>query len=466
MVHLLDRLFSPKSVCVIGASRDPESWGHAILRNLLGGGFRGIISAVNPNADRILGVRCYRSVSEIPESVDLAIIALPSRLVYGAVLECGLKQIPFIVIISAGFGEAGRKELEKSLVMAARSYGSRIIGPNCMGLFDSSSDLVATFTSLVPPKGGISFISQSGAVGTTVLAWAKANGVGFSKFVSVGNESDLALPDFLEYLAADSRTKVIALYIESVRDGRRLIGSLESSTTKKPVVAMKVGITHAGSAAASSHTGAIAAEDLVIEGIFRQFCVIRVRDPDALFQHAFAFSQLPLPAGRSAIVVTTGGGWGVECADALELNGIALPPLPSELYSVADQILPDYWSRRNPIDMVASPAPEDYLAVLASAMGCKEFDMAFLIGFGTIGSIAMPSLTASEMKAANEISKLVWEHKKPLFVVDFLGPANSPASRAFIKSGIPVFQNVRSAAEVASAMVRYNEFKKRKGIRT
>ncbi|MEN3037463.1 MAG: CoA-binding protein [Candidatus Methanosuratincola petrocarbonis] len=462
----IERLFSPRSVCVVGASRDPEAWGHVLLRNLLNGGYCGKIYAVNPRADEVLGIRCHRSVTELPEGIDLAVIALPSSLVYDAVVECGERGVKFAIVVSAGFGESGHSDLERKVVQAARSRGVRIIGPNCMGVFSSNSDLVSTFTSLVPPKGGISFVSQSGAVGTTVLAWAKENGVGFSKFVSIGNESDLSIPELLGYFENDESTRVIALYLESVRDGRGFVSSFSSCTLKKPVVAMKVGVTSAGVAAASSHTGAIAVEDKIVEGVFRQFSVIRARDPADLFRISFAFSSLPLPAGRSAAVVTTGGGWGIECADALETRGILLPPLPRRVFEVADAVLPEFWSKRNPIDMVASPDPLDYSRILEAALESPEFDMAFLLGFGTIGSIAMPSLIRSEIEAAKAISELVRTTNKPLFVVDLLGPSQSAASRAFIKAGIPVFPNASSAAEAASAMVRYSSFRMRKCFRT
>ncbi|RWX73759.1 MAG: acetate--CoA ligase family protein [Candidatus Methanosuratincola verstraetei] len=462
----LEHLFSPRSVCVIGASRDPEAWGHVLLRNLLNGGFRGRIYAVNPRANEVLGIPCHRSVFELPEEIDLAVIALPSGLVYDAVVECGEKGAKYAIVVSAGFGESGRSDLERKVVQAARARGMRIIGPNCMGIYSSHSDLVSTFTSLVPPRGEISFVSQSGAVGTTVLAWAKEHGVGFSKFVSIGNESDLSIPELLEYFETDDSTKVIALYLESVKDGRRLVSSLSSCTLKKPVVAMKVGVTSAGAAAASSHTGAIAVEDKIIDGVFRQYSVIRARDPAELFRISFAFSSLPIPSGRSAAVVTTGGGWGIECADALEMKGISLPPLPREVFEVADATLPGFWSKRNPIDMVASPDPFDYSRILEAVLKSPEFDMAFLLGFGTIGSIAMPSLIRSEIEAAKSISEIVRATNKPLFVVDMLGPSQSAASRALIKAGIPVFPSSLSAAEAASAMVRYREFRRRKSSRT
>ncbi len=432
----------------------------------MNGGFRGKIYAVNPRADEVLGIRCHKSVIELPEEIDLAVIALPSSLVYDAVVECGERGVKFAIVVSAGFGESGHSELERKVIQAAKARGIRVIGPNCMGVYSSHSDLVSTFTSLVPPKGGISFVSQSGAVGTTVLAWAKEHGVGFSKFVSIGNESDLSIPELLEYFENDESTRVIALYLETVRNGRSFVSSLSSCTLKKPVVAMKVGTTSAGVAAASSHTGAIAVEDKIVEGIFRQFSVIRARDPGELFRISFAFSSLPIPAGRNAAVVTTGGGWGIECADALETRGIVLPPLPKPVFEVADKVLPEFWSKRNPIDMVATPDPFDYSRILAAALKSPEFDMAFLLGFGTIGSIAMPTLIRSELEAAKEISGLVRTTNKPLFVVDLLGPSQSAASRAFIKAGIPVFPNASSAAEAASAMVRYSEFRKRKSLRT
>lgn len=461
----LNGLFFPESVCVIGASRDQEALGHIVLKNLLEGGYAGKIFPVNPKVSNLLGLTCYPSVKVIPEKVDLAIIVVPAHIVPYVMAECGSKKIPFTIIITAGFRETGEsgKVLESEVLEIARENGIRILGPNCMGIYNSCNNLTATFTSLVPKRGGVSFISQSGAVGTTMLAWAKKESIGFSKFASVGNESDLSLTDFLDYLTDDASTKVITVYMESVRDGRALIASLRSASLKKPLIVMKVGVTSSGAKAASSHTGAMAVEDNVINGIFKQFCVIRARDSEELFELATSFSTLPLPKGRSAAVVASGGGWAVESSDLLEIKGLEMPPLPPLAVELLDGALPPYWSRKNPIDMVASSNSEAYYLAIDWLLASPDFDMAFLIGYGVLTSIALPALNTGDVGFALKIAALVKKYGKPLYVVDVLGPEQSESARAFERSGVPVFRTVRSAVDVAAQMVRYAEYKKRKG---
>jgi acyl-CoA synthetase (NDP forming) len=458
----LKELFFPQSICIPGASRDPSALGHIILKNLVGGGYAGKIFPVNPHAKSILGMKCYSSVKDIPGSVDLAIIAVPVGIVSSILMECGEKKVPYAVIITAGFRETGEKGrvLENEILGVARNYSVQIVGPNCMGVYNSRNNLSATFTSLVPKQGGVSFISQSGAVGTTMLAWAKKEGIGFNKFVSVGNEADLSLPDFLKYFASDEFTKVITIYMESVRDGRLLIDAFRSASSKKPVIVMKVGTTTAGVSAAASHTGAMAVEDAVLDGILKQFCIIRARDPMELFGLAASFATLPLPRGRSVAVVASGGGWAVECADLLEMKGLKLQPLPKDMLEIMDRILPDYWSRKNPIDTVAVSDAEAYF-IAVKALLERDYDMVFLIGYGVLGTIALPSLIQRDVDFAVKISELVKKYKKPVYIVDVLGPSLSDSARAFERSGLSIFTTIKSAVDVAAEMVRYSEYLRR-----
>jgi len=463
----LKELFFPQSICIAGASRDPAALGHIILKNLVGGGYAGKIFPVNPHVDSLLGLKCYRSVKEIPEKLDLAIIAVPAAIVSAVLMECGEKKTPYAVIITSGFRETGEKgrALENEALKVARDYGIRIVGPNCMGVYNSYNNLSATFTSLVPKQGGVSFISQSGAVGTTMLAWAKNEGIGFSKFVSIGNEADLSLPEFLKYLATDESTKVVTIYMESVRDGRLLIDAFHSASLNKPVIVMKVGTTPVGVSAAASHTGAMAVEDAVLDGVLRQFCIIRARDSAELFELATSFASLPLPWGRSVAVVSSGGGWAVECADLLEAKSLNLQPLPKDVLELIDGILPAYWSRKNPIDMVAVSDAEAYFLTVKTLLE-REYDMVFLIGYGVLGSIALPALTQRDVDFALKISELVKRYKKPVYIVDVLGPSQSDSARAFERSGLPVFTTVRAAVDVAAEMVRYSEYRGREKFRS
>ncbi|MGQ9759223.1 MAG: acetate--CoA ligase family protein [Candidatus Methanomethylicaceae archaeon] len=453
----MEELFFPKGVTIIGASRDPQSLGHIILKNVIVGRFSGAVYPVNPKAESVLGLKCYRSVRDLPNSPDLAIVVVPASIVPTIISECGDKKIPYAVIISAGFKETGERglELEREVLRVAREKGVRIIGPNCMGLYNSFNHLTATFTSMVPKQGNISFVSQSGAVGTTMLAWAKKAGMGISKFISIGNESDVSLSELLLYFSRDQYTKVVMVYMESVKNGHSFVEALRQTSPKKPVIVLKVGATPAGAKAASSHTGAIAVEPAVIEGIFKQFSVIQAKDTEELFELAHAFSSLPLPLGRSTAIVASGGGWAIECADALENSGIDLRPLPEEVIKNLDRILPHYWSRRNPIDMVASINSEAYYQAVRLLMK-TNYDMVFLIGYGILGSIAVTSAIEKDVEYAKKISKLVKKYKKPIFIVDVLGEDLSECAKTFRKYGLPIFRTIRSAVRAASEMVNYS----------
>lgn len=453
----MDELFFPKGVCIIGASRDPQALGHIILKNILSGGFSGAVYPINPKCESILGLTCYKSVRELPRAPDLAIVAVPAPIVPSVIAECGEKGIPYAVVITAGFKETGERglELEREILRIAREKGVRIVGPNCMGLYNSFNNLTATFTLMVPKRGNISFVSQSGAVGTTMLAWAKKSGIGFSKFISIGNESDVSLPELLLYLSEDKSTRVITVYMESVKNGRSFVKALRLVSSNKPTIILKVGTTQAGAKAAASHTGAIAVESSILEGIFRQFSVIQARDTEELFELAHAFSSLPFPSGNSAAIVSSGGGWAIECTDALENSGIHLPPLPDPILKKLDSFLPDFWSKRNPIDMVASINSEAYYQAVKLLME-SNYDLIFLMGYGMLGSIAVPVVVDRDVEYAKKISELVKTYKKPIFIVDALGEDLSECARTFKKHGLPVFRTIKSAVSAASEMVRYS----------
>lgn len=460
---MFGRLFSPRNVAIIGASRDQTSWGHTILKNLVDGGFEGGVFPVNPNASSIFGIPCHKAVNEIPCEVDLAIIVVPARLVPTTLAGCGEKNIPFAIIITSGFRESGKDgmALEDEVKRIATHYRIRIIGPNCMGMYNAHNKMTATFTYLVPKPGTISFISQSGAIGLTMLAWAKMKGIGFSKFISIGNESDVSLSEMVDYLAMDPSTSVIALYIESVRDGRALVRSLRSATKRKPVIAMKVGTTPFGAKTASSHTGALAVEDNLIDGIFKQFGVIRAYRTDELFMLAASLAMMPMPANKSALIVSSGGGWAVECADLVALSGLDLPELPIDVISIGDTLLPPYWSKKNPVDMVASTNPESYYRILETAFKKGIYGLTILIGYGVTGTIAVPSSVPSEVALADKIAMLIKKYSTPIYIVDPLGPSQNESTRRFVRLGLPVFDTVSTALGVAARVAYWAERRKR-----
>src|SRR2546425_1249661 len=327
----LSSIFAPRSVAVIGASRDPGKVGHAIFRNVLED-FQGVVYPVNPNAPAIRGVRSYPSVLEIPDPLDLAIIIVPAASVRAVLDECGRKGVRGVVIISAGFRESGLagRRREEEVVAAVQQYGFVLVGPNCLGVLntDPGVRLNATFARAMPAAGDIAFLAQSGALTTAVLDYARARGIGFSKLVSLGNKADVTELDLLAALRDDPRTDVILLYLEELTDGQRFIGLCREITGEiahpKPILAVKSGRTPAGARAVSSHTGSLAGSDEVYDAVFLQSGVLRVDSVEELFHYAVAFANQPIPSGRRLAIVTNAGGPGIMAADAAVRQGLEL----------------------------------------------------------------------------------------------------------------------------------------------
>ncbi|MHB8173672.1 MAG: acetate--CoA ligase family protein, partial [Nitrospirota bacterium] len=317
---MLDKFFNPSSVAVVGASRDPMKVGHSILKNLKANGYTGALYPVNPNAGKILGLKTYPGLSKIPGGVDLAVIAVPGRFVMDAVRDCAGKGVQAAIIITAGFKETGEEGhlLERQILKAAAAGGVRILGPNCLGLVNTANGLNASFAPLMPMKGSIAFFSQSGALCTAILDWSLVRGVGFSKFISLGNKSDISELDLLEYLADDQETRVILGYIEGIDNGREFMEKASRVVRKKPMVVMKGGGTAAGARAASSHTGSLAGSEKAFDAAFRQTGVLRALTIEDLFNFALAFADNPIPEGPGLCIVTNAGGPGIIAADACE----------------------------------------------------------------------------------------------------------------------------------------------------
>src|SRR5690606_2913126 len=290
---MLETFYEPKSVAVIGASRDPEKLGYAVVKNLIEGGYVkiGKVYPINPKGGEVLGLPAYPSVLDVEDPIDLAVIVIPYKFVPGAMKECGEKGIPSVVVITAGFREAGKEglERERELMQIAKQYGIRVTGPNCLGVIDTFTPLNASFAAGTPPKGPINFMSQSGALGTAVLDWSLAGELGFSKFVSLGNKADVSEIDLLQMWADDPNANVIMAYIEGVPSGREFIDTARLASKKKPIVAVKSGVTQAGSRAVSSHTGSLAGSEQAYAAAFKQAGIIRAHTMEQLFDFARAF---------------------------------------------------------------------------------------------------------------------------------------------------------------------------------
>lgn len=388
-------LFFPESIAVVGASTRQGSIGNTLMANLMSEGFRGAVYPVNPTARVVHSVRAYPSVTDIPDEVDLAFIVVPSRLVMDVVHECGRKGVRGIVVISAGFGEIGNDDLESEVLGAVRSYGMRMVGPNCMGLLNtaSSTSMNGTFAPVYPPAGNIAMSSQSGALGIAILEFARQNHLGISQFVSVGNKADVVGSDLLSFWEDDPQTDVILFYLESFGAPRRFTRLARRVARKKPIVAVKSGRTKSGSRAASSHTGALASLDTAVDALFEHSGVIRVDTLEALFGVGSVLAHQPVPRGRRVGILTNAGGPAILAADALESRGLVLPALSEEVSARIAAVLPPEASTANPVDMIAGAGADRYRDALDEMVHSGEFDIVLVIyvptseeGVSTVGT--------------------------------------------------------------------------------
>lgn len=452
---MLEAFFLPSSVAVIGASRDPEKLGYAVLANLKNGGFPGALYPVNPKADEILGLRAYPTVLDIPDPVDLAVIVIPYPLVPAALEQCGQKGVPAAVVISAGFREAGREGLERELelVQIARRYGIRIIGPNCLGVIDTHTPLNATFAAGMPPGGPIAFMSQSGALGTAVLDIALAGRIGFSRFVSLGNKADVNEVDLLEAWEDDPESRVILAYIEGLPDGQRFIEVARRVTRKKPVVAVKSGVTRSGARAVSSHTGSLAGSEAAYHAAFRQAGVIRAESMEHLFDLALAFAYQPLPRGDRVAIVTNAGGPGILATDALEHAGLQLARFTPQTIQDLMADLPSAASAANPVDVLGDALADRYEHALRLVLADPGVDAVIII-------VTPQAMTQIE-ETAHVVGRVAREADKPILGC-FMGESRISAGVAVLQQyGIPNYPFPERAAAALAAMVAYQAERER-----
>ncbi len=359
--------FSPKGIALVGATGDPTKLGYGLARNLVQCNYQGTIYFVNPRAGSLLGHPVYPSVIDLPDPVDLAIILIPAPGVAGILHECARRGIHAVIIASGGFRETGQEGavLEKELMDIANQWSIRLLGPNCIGLLDTHLPLDATFLPPPgPPPGDVAFISHSGAICAAVIDWARGQGFGLSRLVSLGNQADITETDVLAPVADDHFTHVLTLYLEGVSDGLRFVEEAGKITRQKPIVALKVGRYPSGQRAAASHTGALAGQETAFNAAFRRAGVIRADTTEELFDWARALAWCPLPKGRDIAILTSAGGPGVTAADALEMNAMALAKLSPSTQEKLSAILPPAASLNNPVDMLASASPEQFAACL------------------------------------------------------------------------------------------------------
>lgn len=398
---VLGSLFHPKSVAFVGASSRPGKWGYTLLTNAIGGGYKGEIFLVNPSGGKIAGRRVYKSVMEINAKVDVAVVTIPAAKVPELIPQFKQKGISYMLLIASGFAETGQEgaRAERQLVQEARKAGIYLIGPNTMGICNPHISFYCTGSHVRPEAGSVSMVAQSGNMGNQLLAFAELQGVGIRAFCGSGNEGMITIEDYLDAFEIDSLTGSVMLYVESVKNGRRFYESARRVGRKKPIVLLKGGQTAAGTKAASSHTGALASDSRVFNAVCRQAGIVKVDKPMDLLDLSAAFSSLPLPRGSRVAIMTLGGGWGVVAADLCEHYGLQVPELPDDLIVSIDQVLPPYWSRANPVDLVGENDPElpmKVIELLARWDGCDA-----VVNLGIVGRRHMLSRMAVSVQKAD-----------------------------------------------------------------
>jgi acetyltransferase len=454
----LDSIFYPKSIAVIGASRQPGTVGHSLLANIIGSHIQGIVYPVNPKAKGILGVKAYPSVKDIPDKIELAVIIVPSRLVPLVLEECGQEGIKGVIIISAGFKEIGGDgiELEKTVKDIIKQYDMSLVGPNCLGLIntDPESQMNATFGMMFPDEGNIAFVSQSGALCVAVLEYAKESNVGFSKFISMGNKAGITENELLLYLKDDPKTDVIMMYLEDLVNGREFMNIAReitsNSTDPKPIVALKAGRTLMGARAASSHTGSLAGSDRVYDAIFEQCGVLRVETMEELFDYVEAFASQPLPAGKNVSILTNSGGPGILATDSCIHYGLNIASFSATTQNALKKVLPPEASYNNPVDLIADAQEERYEASLRAILKDKKVDSSIVI-------LTPASFTRVD-KIATSIAKIAKQFEKPILCC-FLGVYDvSRGIKILEDNGIPNYRFPESASRVLAEMANFQSW--------
>jgi acetyl-CoA synthetase (ADP-forming) len=446
---MVEAFFRPRSVAVVGASSNPKKIGYQILHNLVSYGFEGKIYPVNIHEDEILGLKVYRRVSDIPDDVDLVVVAVPAKVVPSVLEDAGKKGVKAVAVISSGFKEVGNEELEEQLVAIAKKYGFRLLGPNIFGVAYTPSKLNATFGPKDVRPGKIALISQSGALGIALMGWTQTEKIGLSAIVSVGNKADVSDEDLLDFFSTDPNTKVIVSYMEGVKDGRAFMDAARRNS--KPIVVIKAGRSERGAKAASSHTGSLAGSDLVYSGAFSQVGIIRADSVRDAFVVARALSELPEPAGDNIVIITNGGGIGVLATDAFELHGL-------DLYSGPDLVafkkaMPDFGSFKNPVDITGMADPVMYMDALRIAQENPNIHSIVLLYCET--AVCDPE------ELAEGIIK-TYDGRKPLTVAMVGGEKTKRALERLNDAGIPAYSAPEDAVRAMQAVYLWKKYKRKR----
>ncbi|MFX1343024.1 MAG: acetate--CoA ligase family protein, partial [Promethearchaeota archaeon] len=450
----LDKIFNPRSVAIVGASEEVGSVGQILMTNFTQSGFVGKVYPVNIRRKEIMGQKAYQRVGEIPDSIDLAIIATPAKTVPDIVEECGKAGIIGIIIISAGFREIGEegRALEKQLVKLKERYNLRIIGPNCFGIIRPGIKLNGTFAESMPRVGNIAFISQSGALGSAILDWANEQNIGFSHFVSVGSMIDVDFGDLIDYFGTDPQTRSILMYIEGISDARKFMSAARHFAKTKPMIVVKAGKFSESAKAAASHTGSLTGSDMVYDAAFKRAGIVRVEEISDLFNAAEVLGMQPLPQGPRLAIITNAGGPGVMAADALIARGGKLAQLDETTVKGLDKLLPSYWSHGNPIDVLGDADAERYRMVMDLCVKDSNVDGILII------------YTPQAIAAASEIASAVvgmfdaQGGSDKTILTSFMGAEKvAEANRMFVENSYPTYWTPEEAIDAYMYMYQYKQ---------
>lgn len=449
----MESLFEPQSVAIIGASGDPGKIGYKVLENIILGGYQGQVYPVNPRGGELLGRPVSKNLDDINAPIDLACIVIPARSVFNAVSECARRGVKIALVITSGFSEIGNIEEEKKITSYASEHGIRILGPNIFGIYSAKASLNATFGTRDVIAGNVAIITQSGALGAAMIGKTAVENIGLSAMVSVGNKADIDESELLDYLIAQDRTKIILMYIEGVKDGERLIHALNDATIKKPVVVIKSGRSEKGAIAAASHTGSLAGTDEVFDSIVRQYGVLRAEDIDEAFDWCKFLSNNPMPRGEHTVIITNGGGIGVMTADACEKYGVKLYDDLPALNAIFSDVVPDFGSTKNPIDLTGQATTAQFDGALCAALASNDIHtvITLLSEVAVFDSENMPQLIEKHYP-------LFKEKGKPLLFSCLGGEKVQKCINRYSIMGNPVYGGVYEGVSCLGAMYAYHDY--------
>lgn len=474
IVEELNYIFKPRSIAVIGASDTFRKWGYLMVERPLKTGFRGAIYPINPQKKEILGLRAYPSISAVPDAIDLAVMTTPAETVPGLLRECVEKGVKCAVVISAGFAEVGEegRGFEQEMIEVARSGGIRVVGPNCMGIWSAVGQLSLCFP-YAPKAGPLAFVSQSGTFGVAMAQVASSKGYGLNKFISVGNQADLEVSDYLEYLATDKDTRVILLYLEGLKDGRRFFEVAQEVIKEKPIVVYKGGRSAAGARATMSHTASLAGSERIFESMCRQVGLLQVQESFHLFEIAEALVGSPVAAGNRVAILGS-GGQGVVGTDACSSLGLELPELDAETSSRITALLPPHAPpAKNPVDFAGSSRTAlqeaemieallrlDYIDGVISNVPVSPqlWDRSLKID---LNSDSLPEPLQVALNGARIYASLPKRYNKPLICLRFARLDHDVMEDILKEGGIPIYDTPEQCARAMYALVRYGEVRRR-----